>query len=208
MNITDFINSDEIKGISGKILNTDFVREMASGELIDDRFGYYLIQDDVYLKYYKMAGSSIKKITENDEIKDLYKLIGDDEPLFHINMLKQFNLKKENINENMVNYTTYSYVNHLLRWSMDNDINGMYSMFACQWSYEFIAENIDDVNSKYKFWFDFYKNDKYRDITGLYFKILNKSGINNLQKNIFKYGLLYELNYWIDSYEKYSNINI
>lgn len=208
MNILDYINSDEIKNISDNILNTDFVKEMASGTLIDERFRYYLIQDDLYLKYYKIAGSNIKKITKNNEIKALYDLIGYDEPLFHIDMLKKFNVKKENINENMMNYTTYSYINHLLRWSLNNDINGMYSMFACQWSYEFIAKTIKNVKNKYKFWFDFYKSNKYTDITELYFKILNKLDINNNQKNIFKFGLLYELNYWVDSYNKYSNINI
>ncbi len=208
MNIIDYINSDEIKNISNEIANADFINEMSSGNLIDERFRYYLIQDDIYLKYYKIAGSNIKKITKDDEIKDLYDLIGYDEPLFHSDMLKKFNVKKENINENMINYTTYSYINHLLRWSSDNDINGMYSMFACQWSYEFIAKTIKNVKNKYKFWFDFYKSNKYTDITELYFKILNKLDINNNQKNIFKFGLLYELNYWIDSYNKYSNINI
>ncbi len=200
MDIENYINSGEIKKISDEILNTNFVREMASGDLTDDKFRYYLIQDDIYLKYYKIAGSNIKKLTENDEIKNLYNIIGDGEPELHEYMLKKFNVNKKDISENMINRTTYSYVNHLLRWSIDNDINGMYSMFACQWSYEFIAENINKINDKYKFWFDFYKSDKYTGITELYFKILNKLDINNLQKIIFKYGLLYELNYWIDSY--------
>ncbi len=115
-------------------------------------------------------------------------------------MLDKFGIKKENITEDLINYTTYSYINHLIRWSEDSDYNGMLSMLPCQWSYEYIAENSNVKSDKYSFWFDFYKSDGYIKITAKYFDILKDLELTGMQKNIFKFGLLYELNYWICSY--------
>ncbi len=62
MNIIEYIKTDEIKGIIKNIMNAKFVLEMQDGSLSDDKFKYYLIQDDIYLKYYKEAGTKIKII--------------------------------------------------------------------------------------------------------------------------------------------------
>ncbi|MEM0139754.1 MAG: TenA family protein [Ferroplasma sp.] len=202
MYITDFIASPEILSISKDILNTPFVQEMKNGTLPDGLFRYYLTQDHIYLKYYKDAGKKIKLSSDDSEIKELYGEIGDEEPEFHTRMLKSFNLRSSEINDNMENYTTYSYINHIIRWSNDGAINGMYSMFACQWSYEYIARNLRNVSTKFEFWFNFYRSEKYTSITEKYIKIFNRSQMNEEQKSIFLFGLMYELNYWNACYHK------
>ena len=56
MNIQEYIETDEIQSIIKSIMDTEFIREMETGGLNDEKFRHYLIQDDIYLKYYKKAG--------------------------------------------------------------------------------------------------------------------------------------------------------
>ncbi len=200
MNIQEYIETDEIQSIIKSIMDTEFIKEMETGELSDEKFKHYLIQDDIYLKYYKKAGNTIKTNAKNEYIKSLFEMIGSEEPIFHRDMLEMYKIKKDDINDDMMNYTTYSYVNHLIRWARESEYMGMISMFPCQWSYEYIAKNSDADDDKFKFWFDFYKSKGYTDITEKYFNILKNKELYFEERNTFKFGLLYELNYWIFCY--------
>ncbi len=202
MYINSFIATDEVKSIANKILKTPFVQEMLDGTLSNAKFKYYLVQDHIYLKYYKDAGMRIKENSNDNDIISLYNDIGGNEPEFHKKLLIEYGIDGKNVNDTMQNYTTYSYINHIIRWSNDEPLNGMYSMFACQWSYEYIAENLKPVSEKYKKWFDFYKSDNYTSITSKYIDIFQKNEISPVQKYIFIFGLNYELNYWEECYKK------
>ncbi len=200
MKLSDILNDDYIKSIVSSIMNHPFINEMSYGTLSDEKFRYYLIQDDIYLKYYKDAAAAIYKNTKNNDIKELYEMIGIEEPEFHLMMLDMFNVKKDVINDSMMNYTNYSYINHLRRWSRENDVNGMLAMFPCQWTYDLIAENTEINDDRFKFWFDFYRDKKYRDITNKYISIMEKMDFNEEQLMIIKYGTMYELRYWDEAY--------
>ncbi|SMD31089.1 TenA family protein [Picrophilus oshimae] len=200
MKLSDVLNDKYIKSTVASIMNHPFINEMSYGTLSDEKFKYYLIQDDIYLKYYKEAASVIYKNTGNDDIKELYEMIGMEEPEFHLKMLEMFKINKEDINDSMLNYTNYSYINHLKRWSNENDVKGMLAMFPCQWTYDLIAQNTKINDDRFKFWFDFYKNDRYHEITEKYLSIMEKLDFDDLYLMIIRYGTLYELRYWDDAY--------
>jgi thiaminase/transcriptional activator TenA len=196
MYLRSYLNSPEVMEIINGIIHSDFVESMKEGTLEDERFRYYLTQDHIYLKYYKNAGSTIGEMATDNKIIELYKQIGSEEPEFHTKMLSQFGISGDDIKDCDENYTTYSYINHLIRWSKSSSINGMLSMFPCQWSYGYIAEAIPAPREKFKFWFDFYKSSGYRSITDKYMEILGNIDLTRSQYNILQFGLLYELNYW------------
>ncbi|WP_337859947.1 TenA family protein [Ferroplasma sp.] len=200
MYLRSYLNSQEAMELINKIIHSDFVEAMKNGTLEDSRFRYYLTQDHIYLKYYKDAGTVIGKRAADMKIRELYELIGGEEPEFHTQMLKQFGVTPESICDCDANYTTYSYINHLIRWSNDSSINGMLSMFSCQWSYGYIAEATPAPAEKFKFWFDFYRSANYRNITDKYIEILGNIDLNKNQEEIIRFGLLYELNYWNECY--------
>jgi len=200
MYLRSYLNSPEVMELIDHIVHSDFVKSMKDGTIEDERFRYYLKQDHIYVKYYKAAGEVIGKNTGDDNIRELYNEIGSEEPEFHRNMLKQFGIDEAGIKESEINYTTYSYINHLLRWSKDSSINGMLSMFPCQWSYGYIAEATAAPSEKYLFWFDFYRSKDYRSITDKYLEILQKEPLSTYQEQIIKFGLEYELNYWKECY--------
>jgi thiaminase/transcriptional activator TenA len=200
MYLRSYLNSQEIMELIDKILHSDFVEAMKNGTIEEERFRYYLRQDHIYLKYYKSAGTSIEQSSSDDSIITLYEEIGSEEPEFHTNMLAQFGISGDDISENEINYTTYSYINHLIRWSKDSPVNGMLSMFPCQWSYGYIAEAVSGPSEKFKFWFDFYRSEKYRAITDKYIEILGSQELDFYQEKIIRFGLEYELNYWRDCY--------
>lgn len=200
MYLRSYLNSPEVMELIDHIVHSDFVEAMKDGTIEDERFRYYLKQDHIYVKYYKAAGEVIGKNTGDDNIRELYNEIGSEEPEFHRNMLKQFGIDEAGIKESEINYTTYSYINHLLRWSKDSSINGMLSMFPCQWSYGYIAEATAAPSEKYRFWFDFYRSKDYRSITDKYLEILQKEPLSAYQEQIIKFGLEYELNYWKECY--------
>ncbi|MCL4311299.1 MAG: TenA family protein [Candidatus Thermoplasmatota archaeon] len=202
MYLRSYLNSQEVMELIDHIVHSDFVESMKDGTLEDGQFRYYLRQENIYLKHYKAAGSIIGKSASDSKIRELYNDIGAEEPEFHRNMLKQFGVPEEEIKEYEINYTTYSYINHLIRWSKDSSINGMLSMFPCQWSYGYIAEAIPAPSEKFKFWFDFYRSKDYRSITDRYLEILGGEPLNTYQEQIIWFGLLYEFNYWKDCYIK------
>ncbi|MCL4453070.1 TenA family protein [Ferroplasma sp.] len=200
MYLRSYLNSQSIMAIINDIVHSDFIEAMRDGTLEDDKFKYYLVQDHVYLKYYKEAGSRIQNTSADEVIRKLYTDIGSDEPQFHRDMLLKFNVDGDSIKDTDMNYTTYSYINHLIRWSRDSDINGMLAMFPCQWSYGYIAEAVAGPEEKFKFWFDFYRSAPYRSITDRYLAILGEQELDEYQEQIIKFGLEYELNYWIACY--------
>ncbi len=201
MYLRSYLNSDEVMTIINNIVHSDFVQAMKDGNLEDDKFRYYLTQDHIYLKYYKEAGATIGELSPKETVKQLYMEIGSEEPVFHTTMLERFNVNGNNIKDSDANYTTYSYINHLIRWSRDSDVNGMLSMFPCQWSYGYIAEAIPAPSEKFKFWFDFYHSQVYRSITDKYIEILGNVELSEYQEQILRFGLEYELNYWYECYK-------
>ncbi len=201
MYLRSYLNSQEVMTIINNIVHSDFVEAMKDGTLEDDKFRYYLTQDHIYLKYYKEAGAIIGKSSPDERVKQLYIDIGSEEPVFHTNMLEKFGVNGDRIKDADANYTTYSYINHLIRWSTDSDVNGMLSMFPCQWSYGYIAEAITAPEEKFKFWFDFYHSPPYRAITDRYIEILGNEDLSESQKQILKFGLEYEANYWLECYK-------
>ncbi len=200
MYLRSYLNSPEVMELIDHIVHSNFVEAMKDGTLEDERFRYYLRQDHIYLKYYKDAGDVIGKNSGDKNIQELYKEIGSEEPQFHIDMLKKFGIPESEIKECEMNYTTYSYINHLLRWSKDSSINGMLAMFPCQWSYGYIAEATAAPSDKFKFWFDFYRSENYRYFTDKYIEALGKEILTPYQVHILKFGLQYELNYWRECY--------
>ena len=217
MNIFDEL-LEAVKPIWDQYYIHPFVLGIQNGTLEKDRFKYYLIQDELYLKDYTrcfalgLAKAKSDKTTKlfSDYIQALTAEVD-----LHSGYYQKLAITKEDLETTKMNLDNLSYTSYMLRISYEyEEVEILAAILACAYSYELIAKKMIENKSDcmddpfYGDWIKGYASKEYADHNVELISMFNEltKSITDTQKEnlkeIFECCSYYELRFWENSYQK------
>ena len=123
-----------------KILHMPFNSELINGTLNENTFKSYIIQDYIYLKYYRKAFAILLSKTPDDKASAFIvlniKAIDDEIGNVHNVYIRQFNISKSELTNALPLPSTELYVSYLVKTSaLEPFETGLAAMLPCDWGY-------------------------------------------------------------------------
>lgn len=142
----------DVAPIYDAILGHPFLRGLTSGDLLSDRFAYYIAQDADYLRDYARALAVIaaKAPTHTDAGMLARHAAGtvDVELTLHAVLMPQLGLANEDLDRIPMSPTTLGYTSYLLASAYGGSFaEGLATVLPCYWIYARVAEALVDRGS-------------------------------------------------------------
>ena len=157
---------NKIDGIYDSIINMPFNKELLSGELLKDRFQFYMQQDALYLTEFSRALSLVAARCFNhpytlDFIQFAEGAVVVEKSL-HEGYFKQFEVSENaEISPTCQNYTQFL----LTKSSLDQVEVAMAAVLPCFWIYkkvgDYIYENQNSQDNPYQDWINTYAGEEF-----------------------------------------------
>ncbi len=139
-------------------IDTKFVEELKTGELSDERFKQYIIQDTIYLKHYaRVFGMGLYHAKTMREVQMYYSVlsfVNGTETSTRMRYMKQFNIDEDYIETVVPLKENSEYFGFMIDTAKNgNTAEIMMAILPCMISYNYIfrklAEAPETKNSKY-----------------------------------------------------------
>lgn len=151
-------------------LDLQFIRSLRSGELAEDDFEFYLLQDAHYLEDYarSLAALSVKAGTPNDQVWWAHAAAGaiEAESELHRTWFAQHNLDHDT---SQVSPVTEAYTSFLKsQTAIEEYVVGAAAVLPCFWLYAEVGLHLAEMNSPehpYSAWLDMYGGDDFVEET-------------------------------------------
>ncbi|MGL4677015.1 MAG: TenA family protein [Brevinema sp.] len=194
--------------IIDKIISMDFIQEMLSGQLSEERFYYYIEQDIYYLYDYIRAASFLAARSEDTAQLIFFHNLADSGFVelnkIHYQYIDSYQAK---------NTYTPAYLNYrsfILSHTASESLAVAYTaILVCPWLYIFIGDTFASynfANPKYQYWFEANAGSELQKFlveAQELFEFLAQKQKNDLEeiKQVFRQALLFEYTFWQDAYE-------
>lgn len=148
-----------------KILHMPFNSELINGTLNEDTFKSYIIQDYIYLKYYRKAFAILLSKAPDDKasafIVSIIKAIDDEIGNVHSVYIRQFNISKNELTNALPLPSTELYVSYLVKnAALEPFETGLAAMLPCDWVYYRLGGDMGmakpSPDNKYAKWIEGY----------------------------------------------------
>lgn len=193
-----------------KIQEMNFIQEMLSGELSDERFFYYIEQDIHYLYDYIRATSLLVVHSENEfQLKFFHQQSVN--ALLELDSIHQRYTSQENYSAKNTHTPAYlNYKNFILALTSTKPVAVAFvGMLACPWLYIYLGEtykNYSFINNKYQYWFEANSILEFqnwlKEAQELVEYFANTyPNYQQIMKNSFREALFMEYHFWQDAYD-------
>lgn len=197
-----------------------FIKELSTGELSEERFKNYIIQDSLYLmdfaRVYALGMYKSKTLKEIQNFYSILSFVNADETATRIKYLNNWGIIQEAIEGTEMKKENKDYAEFMLSIALKEEIPEiLMATLPCMFSYNFIAEEIIKENPQVKstkYW-DFikdYSSESYKECCvqwATYADELCQEMDEVRQKalvEIFKNASIHEMNFWDMSYFKFN----
>ncbi|HEY9160130.1 MAG TPA: TenA family protein [Desulfomonilia bacterium] len=195
-----------------KILHMPFNSELIKGTLDENIFKNYIIQDYIYLEYYRKAFAILLSKAPDDKasafIVSTIKAIDDEIGNVHNVYIKQFNISKTELANVSPLPSTELYVSYLIKTAcLEPFETGLAAMLPCDWVYYRLGGDMSKAkpspDNKYAKWIEGYTPVKWEssetkaftDLLGGYME--NTTDENRLKmRQAFKTSMNLEYMFW------------
>ncbi len=218
MLLSDYL-FNESKDIWEAYLKHPFLLEMGEGTLEKEKFRRYLIQDFLYLKEYaKVYAMGLIKSDKMEDIKFFKEsLVGilEDESATHIDYLKDFGEKIDELEKYHINFANETYTSYMKSIALTGDIQELIiTVLPCAWSYYYIGEKMKEIykdklkDNFYGKWIESYSSEEYAACAKKNIEFANKicqdidESKKEKLKNIFRKASIHEMRFWDMAYEE------
>lgn len=149
-------------------INAPFFKQLREGNLPRSDYDNYLIQDNIYLRFYKLALKRIATETTVLDEKQFFNQAADSieaEPANQTNNMHLSNANQANLN----------YIDYLLQYCHEDIASSIASVFACFYFYHAMASTLkpDTTAHPYKEWFNCYTGDIFNAQTNTIIRLIN-----------------------------------
>jgi thiaminase (transcriptional activator TenA) len=214
--------SELVKGtedIWQKLINHPFIIEIYRGNLSQERFKFYLLQDYYYLgqslRNMSLLAARAEDLATRREMIDILHMESVGEFAAYEDLLQSLGIDLKEAEQISLTRANVSYTNYLLSISsLGNFMEGLAGFLPCYWSYLKIAEvhqsKLASNNNKYyKDWAEYYTTTEYRELVykmeGLFNKscVLTRGEKTGAKKliEVFSTSLKYEYEFWENIYQ-------
>lgn len=167
--------------VYANILEHPFLTELASGELTADRFGYYLIQDNHYLREYARALSVLASRAPDTTTTALFS--GHASTAIAMELDLHSDLLAEIDTEGIVDDpspTTVAYTNYLLAATRGGSFaEGVAAVLPCYWIYWAVGSELVAASSPYPAyarWIDTYVSTEFSEAVRAVLEVADRLG--------------------------------
>lgn len=199
-------------------LEHPFVKGIAEGNLVIEKFKYYMIQDYIYLfDYVKVFSLGLAK---GESFKDLEIMSGSISAVLweienvHKVYMERIGITEEEVESMEAHLDNTAYTKYMLYSGYEGDyFDVLMAILSCAWSYNYIAEYINNENSEaknhefYGQWISSYISEEFREMNRVIAEKVNElakemSAKKLLKGNkIFRNCSLFEMRFWDKAYE-------
>lgn len=194
--------------IFNQIVACDFLKELADGSLDKESFAHFLTQDILYLKKDANALGRLAKRSDCEDDKAFFSELEQD------GLEIEFILQNEYLAYYQLEAATSqspafeAYSDFLLKHTQESAYeNALIALLPCFWLYSSMRIHTSKMvdNNPYQKFIDTYTGDEYREYTKRFLQIVEKHAVNCKNEEtaleIFKQGMQYELNLFIEAIE-------
>lgn len=200
-----------ISEIYDKILNHNFIKEVATGDLAVEKFGYYISQDLLYLDFYSkvLAAASIKTSTSSDQFTliEQSKFAAFGETEMHRYYIDTYNI----VIPKRMTPSAFSYSHYLLSTALSEPLSvTMAALYPCAIIYAEIGLELGRTYKKegniYSKWIEEYSNPSFMEGAIKIRDILDRSAVDasaaeiEKMKEAFTVSAKLEYLFWDDAY--------
>lgn len=212
--------TDELHRISKELWDRSkshpFIKELVSGELSEERFRYYLVQDTYYLKHFEHAHTLIIDRTDDEKLKQIQREcrsgLNEAEIVIREDFLAYYDVSDAEVNETQIAPTPYAYTSHIYRHIHEGSLlSALCSLLPCYWLYAEIGHEFVDSHSPHKMYQAFletYDSDGFNETLNKQISLIDELATNASDtelkeaKEAFLMSSEYELNFWEMAYTK------
>lgn len=195
-----------------------FIKELSTGELSEESFKNYIVQDSLYLmdfaRVYALGMYKSRTLKEIQNFYSILSFVNADETATRIKYLNKWGITQEEIEATEMKKENKGYTEFMLSIGLKEEIPEiLMATLPCMFSYNFIAEEIMKGNPEIqstKYW-DFikdYSSESYKECCMKWEAYADElcAGIEESRKErlveIFKEASIHEMNFWDMSYLK------
>ena len=160
---------DAIRPVYAAILEHPFLRGLADGTLLEERFRYYILQDGIYLREYARALSlaGVRSLDESTLLMFDEHSAGTIavERGLHEDFLKDLGVTREEAQATEASPTTLAYTSYLLKTAALGDYPEVLgALLPCYWIYREVGKTLVEhgsPNARYQRWIDTYAGEEF-----------------------------------------------
>ncbi|MHC5247676.1 thiaminase II [Enterococcus sp. LJL90] len=193
-----------------KSLHHPFVKGIVQGDLLLEKFKFYILQDIYYLKHYgkihAIAASQAEDFALTAVLAEKAKLTAEAELTVHQEHAEILNISQQEIQELKPAPTAYAYTSHLYRASMSGSLaHTIAAILPCYWLYADIGKTYVTAQPApkiYQNWLATYASDWFQTSTQEMIDLMDElaADLTNQQKAKIKEDFIlskeYELAFW------------
>lgn len=193
-----------------------FIQELQAGTLPKEVFRFYLLQDRYYLEAFSAIHGEAARLTEDQEIKELFLagVIGlkDAEIAVRETFFKELAITAEKIEQTPIAPSAYHYVAHMYQNLHSKSLSQTAAaLLPCYWLYQEIGESLISHGSSepmYQRWIETYDSDGYKEAVARHIQLTNQlaEGTTAAERAKMKQAFIIssyeELQFWQMAYQK------
>lgn len=198
-----------------KVVKHPFVDQIYRGELAEEIFKFYLLQDHYYLnqsmRNMAILISKAENLKEKQQLIDILNLEANVEFAKYQELLEYYKLEAKSAEEMELTYSNLAYSNYLLAVSSQAGFaEGMAALIPCYWIYLKMAEYHqhklkENDNQIYQEWAAVFNSADYKRLVKNMLAILEKNLTEENFKKInyhFNNSIKFEYQFFSDVYQK------
>lgn len=203
--------AEPARAIWARELKHPFVQGLGKGDLAEEKFRWYLIQDYLFLvdyaKVFALAATKAKDVATMGYLARLASDTLNSEMALHRQCCAEFGIAAQALEQAEASPTTRGYCGHLLRVAWSGDLAEIIaSVLPCQWGYSEIALHLQKqgmpAEVRYRNWIEQYASAEFsaygawlREQMERFASGLNAARRADLQR-IFLESSRWELRFW------------
>ncbi|MGM0123390.1 thiaminase II [Enterococcus sp. AZ194] len=199
-----------------KSMQHPFIKELQRGELAEDKFRFYLIQDHFYLNAFTEIHKLAAECADNPEIKELFlnNIAGIEvsEVSVRETFFKELAITEEEIQQTMVAPAAYHYIAHMYKEAQSKSVGRIVAaLLPCYWLYQEIGEELilnGSPTPLYQRWIETYDSEAYKttveaqkNLTNRLAAVASEDEVQ-LMEQAFLISSYEELYFWEMGYQK------
>lgn len=210
----------KVEDLRQKAMEHPFVDGLGSGELSEEIFKYYLVQDYLYLidyaKIFALGAIKARDIELIQNFTNSQNLILNSEMETHRGYMKEFGISLEEANNSEPSQINLSYTHYMYTKTAQGGVEEFVAaILPCMWGYLEIADRLVEKfgileDNLYKNWLEMYTSDEFREQTHYFKDLINKIALTKTSEEldyleeIFVNTTKYEYLFWDMAYKQES----
>ncbi len=205
----------EIEDIYKAILAHPFLIELTTGQLRNETFKQYIIQDALYLGRFSRAVALVAVKATSDEdtvmlLRNAEATLSFERASLHEFLLNEWGITLQELEQHTMSPVNRAYTDFLTTVAYEKSFQlGLAAILPCFWVYLEVGKELlqkGSPNKTYQKWIDTYSSEEYEQAVQQVVELMDKTaqdmgGVEKTEaKRLFRLSTVYEYLFWDEAY--------